>query len=160
MSSKLHPNRLRAGMSLVETMCSITVLVVAVTGASAYSYKASQDTRKAQMRMTATRHALLMCESWRGVGGDVTFDPATYFGSDLNISPPLEWNGTQYVESGFTLLGTYEVSSIDFQYGFVLSWQDVNSDLRALNVVVCWPIGKLGETEKQTQIKLTSYAPI
>ena len=33
-------------MSLVETMCSITVMVVAVTGASAYSYKASLDNRK------------------------------------------------------------------------------------------------------------------
>ena len=111
MSPAPHSNRLRAGMSLVETMCSITVLVVAVTGTSAYSYKASLDSRKAQMRMTATRHAMLMCESWRGVGGDATFDPATYFGSDLNISTPSQWDGTHFVVSGFTPLGTYAVDS-------------------------------------------------
>ena len=160
MRRKSHSSMLRPGMSLIETMGSAAVMLIIVLGAGAYSYHACLDARRANMRTYSTRIAGLFCESWRGVGGADTFDPIAYFGSDLDITAPLHWDGSQYVPSGFTLLGTYRVRSQGIPYGVVLSWRDVNSGLRALNVVLCWPIGEPGEREQQKLVKLTTYAPI
>ena len=121
------------GVSLIEVMVSIVILLVAVTGALGYRYYAALDARRAAMRRTSARIGLLLSESWRGVKGDSTYDPITYLGSDLAITTstgPAEPNG-------FTPLGSYTVVSNDgATYYATMSWKDVSTGLRALNVVV------------------------
>jgi len=134
------------GFTLVEVMATIVILSVAVIGASGYRYYAALDARKGAMKTTAARIGLLLCESWRGVNGTDTYDPVAQFSSELAITEnsTLDENGHQhqyaYKDGTFTLLGKYDVVVNDTNYCAFLSWRDVATGLRALNVVVVWPL--------------------
>lgn len=132
--------RSRRGVSLVGTMVAVTILLIALIGTSSFRYSAAMDGRKAKAQTAAARIALMLCESWGGIKGDVNFDPIQLCGLDLNIDmmdavldKPLDFN----------LLGSYAVTlepeeSYNINYYATLSWKDVQSGLRALNVVVAW----------------------
>ena len=127
------------GLSLVETMVATVVLSIAVIGASGYRYYAALDARKADMRMTAARVALLLCESWRGLKGDETYDPTVHLGSELSITVADSNNVTPAEPNDFTKLGSYVVLMNEVPCHTTMSWQDVSAGLRALNVVIAWP---------------------
>jgi prepilin-type N-terminal cleavage/methylation domain-containing protein len=126
----------RKGLTIVEVMVAITVLAVAALGASAYRYYSTLDVRRADMRTTAARIGLLLCESWRGTGGDTSYDPTAHLGTDLTITPISLPSEFQY--TGFTSLGAYQFDTDNISYYAFLSWKDVSAGLRALNVVVAW----------------------
>lgn len=150
--------------TLVEVMGAILILLVAALGASAYRYHAALDTRKAAAHAGAARVCLLLCESWRGVKGIETYNPTTHFGSDLAITTITETGGLeyQYKGAGFTLLGGYTVVANGIDYYALLSWKDIGTGLRALNVVVAWsPVGQSSTTVDyyayKNSFKLTTY---
>jgi len=122
--------------TLVEVIAAILILSIAVLGTSAYRYYAALDARKATMHTTAAGIGLLLCESWGGLSDPNTFAPDTYFGSDLAITPITYLPGFEY--EGFTPLGGYMVVADGASYYALLSWKDVSTGLRALNVVVAW----------------------
>ncbi len=128
------------GFTLVEIMITIAILSVVVIGASGYRYYAALDARKASMQATASRIGLLLCESWRGVNGTDTYDPVAQFSSELAITENLNFNNYGYKDENFTLLGNYEVSINSTNYCAILSWKDVATGLRAVNIVVVWPL--------------------
>jgi hypothetical protein len=128
----------RRGMSLVDAMIAIAILLIALLGTFTLRYTAALDSRRANAQTTAARIALMLCESWQGINGDETYDPATHFGSDFKVS---EGAGPAKPDD-FTLLGSYTVA-FDSETGVnnymtTLSWKDIQSGLRALNVVVAW----------------------
>jgi prepilin-type N-terminal cleavage/methylation domain-containing protein len=127
------------GLSLVETMVAIVVLSIAVLGASGYRYYAALDTRKADMRMTAARVALLLCESWHGLKGDETYDPTVHLGSELSITVADSNDAVPDVPADFTKLGSYGVLMNGVPCYTTMSWRDISAGLRALNVVIAWP---------------------
>lgn len=139
MVQKTKKFRSQRGTSLVGALVAAAVISIAIIGTSSLRYHASLDARKANTQTTAARIALMLCESWRGINGDLTYDPTTHLGADLTI--------TQIVDDGpskpedFTLLGMYTVA-LDYvdsvNYYMTLSWKDVQPGLRALNVVVAW----------------------
>lgn len=121
------------------------------------------------MRTAATNIGLLLCESWRGVEGTETYDPAACFGSELAIAedPVFEFSSDHaitgpIVTDSFTPLGIYAVVINDATYYAVLSWKDVSTELRALNVVIAWELRGQGVTS-DTDVsglkifKLTTY---
>jgi len=57
----------RRGMTLVETLVAITILLIALIGTSTFRYNAALDGRKADAQTTAARIALMFCESWKGI---------------------------------------------------------------------------------------------
>lgn len=145
-----------AAFSLVEVMVAILILSVAVIGASAYRYYAALDARKASVRITAARMGVMLCESWRGVSGVETFAPTAYFGTDIAIT---DGEGPA-VPEGFTALGSYEIVSNGVNYYATLSWQDVGTGLRALNVAVAWPLRDQGASSLANTdrvFELTTY---
>jgi len=153
-----------AGFTLVEVMTAILILSVAVIGASGYRYYAALDARRAAMQMTGARVALLLCESWRGLSDPNTFDPAAQFSSELTITTATEASMLEYhyKAADFTLLGVYTVAANGVIYYAVLSWKDVGSGLRALNVVVVWPLqGQIDSNyldyDACKSFKLTTY---
>lgn len=125
--------------SLVEVMAAILILSVAVIGTSGYRYYTTLDARKADMQATAARVALMLCESWRGVKGDENYDPTTHFGYELQITTIDDSDIIYAAPNGFTALGYYQILLNDFPCHMTMSWQDVSSGLRALNVIVSWP---------------------
>jgi len=136
------------GLSLIEVMVSLLILSVAVIGAGGYRYYAALDARKAATEITAARMAMLLCESWRGINGAESYDPIAHLSSDLPItkSTMFEFNVNSAITGpavgkGFTLLGVYEIVSGEVNYYAVLSWKNIAAGLRALNVVVAWPVG-------------------
>lgn len=124
-----------SGMTLVEIMIAITVISVAVLGAGRYRYYTALDAHKTDVQMTAARVALMLCESWRGVKGSVSYDPTSHLGDELVITSD---TGPDAPDD-FTALGSYSALLNGFKCYTTLSWKDIDTGLRALNVEVAWP---------------------
>ena len=141
MILKTRKIKCRRGMSLVGTMVAVTILLIALIGTSTFRYAAALDGRRASAHTTAARVALALCESWRGIKGDVTLDPTELGSSDMTVSAS-SWNGHEKPDD-FTLLGNYAVvldedDPDSLNYYATMSWKDVQPGLRALNVSVAW----------------------
>jgi len=139
-------------------MIATVILVVAILGTSNFRYYCVLDAQKAAARTTAARMGLMLCESWRGLGGDETYDPATYFGSEMTIA---QSTAGPSKPADFTLLGKYTVTLNSATYYTTLSWKDIGTGLRALNVVVVWaqrPQGtSISFSDADKTFKLTTY---
>lgn len=149
------------GFTFTEIMGTITVLTVAVLGASAYRYHATLHTRKADLQTTAARMASLLCETWRGASDPNTFDPVAYFGTELAIESMTIQEGPA-TPTGFEALGTYRIIAEGVDYRAGLFWRDVSVGLRALSVIVVWewdPVNHpLGPSKYANQsFRLTTY---
>jgi Tfp pilus assembly protein PilV len=141
MVSTAHKFRSRRGASLVDTLVAVIILLIALIGTTTFRYGAALGGRQAGARTSAARVALLLCESWRGLNGDETYDPIQLAGGNFQITES-SWSG-HLTPSDFTPLGNYEIvldsSDPDGpRYYATLSWKDVQSGLRALNVSVAW----------------------
>jgi len=158
MAAKANKIRCRRGVSLVGTMVAVVVLLIALIGTSNFRYFSALDARKADAQTTAARVALMLCEGWRGIRGDGTYNPTAHLGSSLTITQ----NNQVYPDKppDFTLLGSYKVVLESVNYYTTLSWKDVQPGLRALNVVVAWAQrdqreGSIDSVDKS--FKLTIY---
>lgn len=150
------------GTSLIEAMLAITILVIAVLGASGYRYYSSRDVKRADMRATASRIGMLLCESWRGVKGNEDFDPTVYSETELTMT---EISVPDSLEpEGFTVLGAYEVGTGNVNYYAVLSYDDVSDGLRAMNIVVTWAQRQQSENSSVSDadklFSLTTYVEV
>lgn len=135
MTSK-RPKQAR-GFTFTEVMGAILVLIVAVLGTSAYRYHATLDVRKAELKTTGARIGCLLCETWRGSSDPNAFDPVSHFGTELTIKSLTSPEGPG-VPSGYTELGTYEITVNDTDYCAALFWRDISAGLRALSVTIVW----------------------
>ena len=138
MGLKADRIRRHRGMSLVSIMVAVVILLIALIGTSSFRYCAAMDARRADAQTSAARIALMLCESWSGINGALTYNPIVELGSDLVITQNATGPTTP---TGFTLLGTYKVVLRDYHgmnHYATLSWKDVQPGLRALNVVVAW----------------------
>ena len=139
MIQKTRKIRCRRGVSLVGTMVAVTILLIALIGTSTFRYAAAMDGRKADAHTTASRIALTLAESWRGVKGDLTYDPIALLGADLNITSSKK---AYPIQKDFTLLRSYDLQFSDGtgveDYVATLSWKDIQPGLRALGVVIRW----------------------
>jgi hypothetical protein len=138
-------------------MIAMVIILVALIGTSNFRYFSTLDAQKAAAKITASRIGLMLCENWRGIGGIETYDPATSLGSDLTIT-----TSTGPAEpADFTLLGSYTITVNGANYYITLSWKDVSTGLRALNIIVAWAqrtqgVSSLNDADKS--FKLTTYA--
>jgi prepilin-type N-terminal cleavage/methylation domain-containing protein len=145
----------RKGFSLVEVMASVAILIVAVIGTSGFRYYTALQERQAAKQIASARIALTLCESWRGMKGLATFNPA----ASLSTVMTIQAGSGPATPAGFTSLGGYEVQADGANYYARLSWQDINTDLRAMNVIVAWSQtndqAEFGDTDKS--FALTTY---
>lgn len=130
-----HP----AGLTFIEIMIATVILLIAIIGTSAFRYTTAMNARKADAQATAARVGLLLCEGWRGASDPCSFDPTALGTGALALSLADEGTHVGYATpDGFTLLGVYEATAEQVDYYAVLSWNDVSTGLKALNVVVLW----------------------
>ncbi len=158
MVPKTSKIRCRRGFSLLSIMIATVILLAALIGTSNFRYFSSLDAQKAAAKITAARIGLMLCESWRGLGGTETYDPAAHFGSTLTITQSSA--GPDKPED-FTLLGNYTVTLNGANYYMTLSWKDVSTGLRALNIIVAWAQREQGTSslsDADKSFKLTTYA--
>lgn len=114
---------------------SVMVLAIAVVGTVKLRYRAIVDCEIAEAAVSASRAALTLAETWRGVQGSESFDPVASLSTYLTIAAE---NDGPAEPGGFTLLGQYRVELDSVNYYSTLSYQDINTDLRMLNVIVSW----------------------
>ena len=157
MIPKTRKIRCRSGFSLVGIMIAMTILIAAIIGTTNFRYYSALDARKAEAKITASRIGLMLCENWRGLGGTETYDPVAYLTPDLTItasSGPAE-------PGDFTLLGSYTVTVNNANFYITLSWKDVSTGLRALNIIVSWAQRQLGQSslsDADKMFQFTTYA--
>lgn len=144
---KKHKGRLRRGVTLIEILVAMAALAIAVLGTSYFRYYSALDARKANTQIAGTRAGLLLCESWKGLKGAETYDPVAHFGSDLTIieDSTIPFSSGHAitgpaVDEGFIELGTYAVTVNNTTYYAILSWKDVSTGLRALNIIIVWEL--------------------
>lgn len=94
-------------------MLAILVMMVVAIGTAGYRYYSAMDTRRAVKEATASRIALLLNESWRGVLGSSIYDPVMQLsGPDFSISS----SGGPSEPASFSKLGSYKVVSDNAAY--------------------------------------------
>ncbi len=155
----IRKRRFRQGLSLVDTMASIAILIIAVIGTSSYRYNAALNVRKANNQITAARIANLLCESWQGQNGDPNYKPIAHLGSELEI---VEGDFQEDYDESFTLLegGSCKITIDGFTYYTTLIYKDINPSLSALNVTVSWAQWEAGKGDvdgRYKSFKLTTY---
>jgi len=132
---KVKRRKFRSGLTFIEILLASAILLIAVIGTAAFRYNAALGARKADLRSTAARTALLLCESWRGSVDPNDFDPEDTLGSQLTI---VDDDSGFEGPSGYTLLDSYKITVEGVDYYAILAWTDIASGLRALNVTVMW----------------------
>ena len=140
-----------SGLTLVEIMVGVVVIVVGVLGAAGHRYYSALDARKADTHITAARIGATLLETWKATGGSLTFDPTVELGSELIISTSsldlsTYSNSDTHTEVN-TLLNRYKVvtKSSNHNYNAMLSYKDIAlTDLRILQVIIAWQPNTLG----------------
>ncbi|HUW20853.1 MAG TPA: prepilin-type N-terminal cleavage/methylation domain-containing protein [Sedimentisphaerales bacterium] len=162
----------QAGLTLVEIMIATVVLVIVVLGTSAFRYNAALGAREADLRMTAARIAVLLCESWQATSDPNLFEPVANLSSDLAITRIFRSGEIDAAAIGgpedpaFILFGGYKILIDRVDYYAILSYSYISTGLRALNVTVLWPgghqayVGKVNSMPNRNTYKsfrLTTY---
>jgi len=130
------------GMSIVEAAIAMVVLAIAIIGTINFRYNSILNTTRANLRDSAARAALMLCEGWRGIDGDASYDPVATFGTDYVRKYTVHLNGHDF-------FGT-------------LSYLDVDQTFRTLNVSIAWEARNNNNTtfEQADKIyRLTTYTP-
>lgn len=156
MFQKANKAWCRSGISLIETMNAIAILSIAVIGASGYRYCSTLNARKANAYIASAQIGHLLSESWRGLQGSETYDPAAHLGGGLTIKAS---NGPD-APGDYSVLGSYEIVLNNAVFYATLSWKDLSSDLRALNIVLIWDQRSQGQYEidkADRSFELTTY---
>lgn len=145
------------GVSIVELMIAVAVISVAVFGGVSYRLSAALSYKKAIYNNIAARVALTLCESWSGTIGSTAYDPVAHLNSDdMSVSS----DSGPATPSGFSSIGAYMVIVDETPCYANLSYKDIDSSLRALNVTVAWAqrdkqTSTLGDMDKRYE--LTTY---
>lgn len=99
----------RSGLTLIEIMVAITVIIVGVLGAVMYRYSSALHARKADVHAGAGRVALLILEGWKGAAGNPAYDPSSDIGLEVLNSDDIDISASGGVYT-VQLLGGTETS--------------------------------------------------
>ena len=147
----------RKAFGLIESLVAITILLAAVVGGLWYQYFATLDANKADMHIASHRIGLLLLEGWKAEEAQTDYDPVVLFGSEMDIANSTAGEpGAQLSE----LLGSYVVEDDGVNYYITLSYADVASMPRVINVSVAWNHkgGNSDYSEVDSETSITSFA--
>ncbi len=153
---KAQKNKCISGLSLVEVMLAMVVIMFAVIGAIGFRSFCAMDAAKADEKISAARIASALIESWKGTGGDGDYDPFSQYGYELEISSSDD--GLEVPEE-FTEVGMYRIVSGGEDYFATLAYKDDATDVepRILNVSVLCPHDREDNTQAGQSAKLSTY---
>jgi type II secretory pathway pseudopilin PulG len=152
---RVRKNR-NTGLTLIEVMIAILVIMIVVIGAITYMYACMCNARRAEVRITATRVGELLLDAWKNTGGALTFNPQYV----LNFLPSGDISDADG-PGGFTdELAEYRIKIDGVNYFVTLSYLDElygdrEDPMRQLNVRVAWNID-YSSTEMESGYKLIS----
>ena len=145
------------GSSLIEIMVTILIMALVLLGASGFRYYAALDTRRADVKITASRLGSMFLSNWNAIGSS-----STQIGQGLEI-----YNNAPgaAVPGGFSALGAesnpnFRIVINNVNYYATLSYKDQVNKPRTLNVCVAWMDNyqQWDESETRQSVNFTSYA--
>lgn len=153
------------GLTFIEVMVAVVVLMAAVIGAMFYQYYTAMDAKKAMLHIKAGRLAVTMLEGWKGAGSQTDFDPLNDLGNG-HFAEYVDLLGITSGSPGSTpagmnnpvTVGGYNVTSGTVQYAVTLFYDDQDPDDNipmALTALVEWPEQGHGDSNKS--FCLTGY---
>ncbi len=124
MSNKRY--KFLEGLTLIEVIIAMVILVIIAVGALRYQYYAALDARAALAQMTAIRTAQLLADDWKSTGGSAAYNPTN-------------------LKLGFTgSNGIYRITVDNLPMYMSLSYNDIEHNdeaqitLRSITVRVNW----------------------
>ena len=129
------------GFTLTEVMISILIIMILATGALGYQYASARDVKISEVQAAAARIGMLLLESWKGMGGDTSFDPVDVFGSEMTIQTSMIGPEAPDNSDGLPLtkLGSYEIILNNIHYYVTLSYDDASTqEPTLLSAVITW----------------------
>jgi type II secretory pathway pseudopilin PulG len=150
-----------SGLTLIEIMISIVVVIIAVIGAMGYRYYCALDARKADVQTTAARLGSMLLENWKAAGGYSRLDPLNgYDPEDLAFDPEVIISDSGGIgPGGFDdEFGNYLIEVNRVGYYATLSYQDTAGQPRVLSVCVAWmPRDQAWDAEASESVGLTTH---
>jgi hypothetical protein len=147
----------KAGLSLIEVMVTILIMVLTLLGASGFRYYAALDTQRADVEITAARLGSMFLNNWNATGSD-----STQLGQGLEI---YENAPGAAVPDGFSELDAsnnpnFRIVVNNVNYYATLSYKDQTNQPRTLNVCVAWmdDYQLWDESETSRSVNFTGYA--
>ncbi len=130
------------GLTLIEVMISMFIILIIVIGVMSYMYACAVNANLADMKAGAARLGLLLLEGWRTQLGDASgaYDPKTDF-DDNTLIPFTQFSDVSPADNppGLSSNFKYYIIGIDgVQYFVKMSYQDGANSQRELNVAVAW----------------------
>lgn len=136
-----HNTRRYSAFTLIETIITMVVLLLVITGMWRFRYEAALQAERGQQIAAAGRIANLVCQSWSTVKGANTFNPALCnFDSSLIFTSTSATTVTNNNLNGFTPLGEWTVQTPDRPFVAALFYQNdvATPGLRTLRVLMEW----------------------
>ena len=153
------------GFTLIEVMISLLVILIIVIGAVSYMYATAKNAKEADVRANAVRIGLLLLESWKASGADVSvFNPAVP-SENINVLPLSDFGDPGLLNlntaSGFNLLQErcFRIQSDNVKYFVEMTYDD--SVPAKLCVYIAWNRGSYSKTalgSPSNKASLTDYA--
>ncbi|MHC4638543.1 MAG: type IV pilus modification PilV family protein [Planctomycetota bacterium] len=158
---KAKSYRKSKGMTFVETMAAMVILLITLLGAMGYRYFSTSEARGSDVHNTAARLGLMLIEGWKGYSGDMDYAPETVYSSVKGISISTHAFGPP-APTGFKKFGNYHILSNDAHYYATLSYKDATlTEPQLLNVEVSWITDYKAWGSERTDyeaIKMSTYA--
>ena len=168
--SRRHHN---SGLTLIEVMISMIVIMLILIGAVQYMYGSMWNAKRADVRITATRIGQILLETWKITGHNLYNDDGNVIGWEWSVN---DFNPTTLTlpvtftspEGGFDLtgdgivgteLGDY-ITTLDGVAYFITLLFDDNQP-RMLNARVGWNLSygsSYLDEENFQYVDITSYA--
>ncbi|UCH89480.1 MAG: prepilin-type N-terminal cleavage/methylation domain-containing protein [Thermoplasmata archaeon] len=163
---RVRKNR-NSGLTLVEVMVSMLVIMIIVIGAVSYMYACMWNAKRADIRITATRIGQTLLDLWKingpvvdGIWDVEAFNPID---PDFNLILPDNIGTTiEGIEGiGQELRGTrYEITIDGAHYFITLSYRQDYPNFYLLNACVAWSRNFNSATLESDphRVWLTSYS--
>jgi prepilin-type N-terminal cleavage/methylation domain-containing protein len=141
----------RRGMTLIEVMLAVAIIIIAALGAMCYEYLSVNHVRFARAQLAATRVGQILIEDWKSTGAIDNYNPE-YLQMGFNQTSPLPNATCETTIDGLPLYISFssdDVGRDDF----------AGVTLRQINVVVRWNqnFGRGAATNDDPGVSLTTY---
>lgn len=158
---KMNRQKRNSGLTLIEVMIAMIVIVIVVIGSIGYRYHGALDARRSDVQMTAARLGLMLLEDWKGAGATLTYDPVAQFSGPLDISAKGVTSEGLGTPSGYNVLGIYAVVAGNTDYRVILSQRnETPTRPKILNARIAWVRGgdRWGSQRARQSVILTTHA--
>lgn len=133
---KMKLPKRNTGLTLVEILIAMTLILVVVIGAMSFRYHAVMDAREADARITAARVGSMLLNAWVARVGDTSFDPVAEFNPGIPIL--VSASGTSS-PADYTELNKYHIYCDEVNYYATLSHKStISGQAGALTITINW----------------------